>query len=41
MARTARTAATGRGRGRAADAPARGGRRSGGRDRAAATASKS
>lgn len=39
MARTARTAATGRGRGRAAAAPARGGRRSGGR--AAATASKS
>lgn len=41
MTRTARTAATGRDRGRAADAPARGGRRSGGRGRAAATASKS
>lgn len=42
MARTARTAATGRGRGRDAAAPARDGRRSGGRGRdAAATASKS
>ena len=41
MARTARTAATGGDRGRAAAAPARGGRRSGDRGRAAATASKS